>query len=121
MTGDSFDRRRFVHSMAIGSLGLIFLNPVSSLANVIEQLINVQKSDLLFYMDSKGQKRPVTNLAEWEIKRQQIIEGMQRAMGRLPDFSNLPDMDIQIIDELKEEAYTRQSIRFTVAQNEKIP
>ncbi|MGV8880328.1 MAG: alpha/beta hydrolase [Sphingobacteriaceae bacterium] len=44
---------------------------------------------------------------------------MQQAMGPLPTFSDLPDMDIEIIDELKEELYTRLNITFTVAKNER--
>ncbi|MEO6684876.1 MAG: alpha/beta fold hydrolase [Dyadobacter sp.] len=66
-------------------------------------------------------KRPVATLAEWEIKRQQILEGMQQAMGKLPDFLNLPGMDIRILNEIKEENYTRQAISFTVAKNESVP
>ena len=121
MGENSFNRRQFITSTAISPLGLIFINPVSSFGNIIERLDNFQKSNLLFYTDSKGKKRRVTTSAEWEIKRQQILERMQQAMGKLPDFLDLPDMDIQIIDELKEENYIRQSISFTVAKNEKVP
>jgi hypothetical protein len=105
----------------MGSLGLMLLDPVLSFGNAIEKLHSFQKSDLLFYIDSKGKKRPVTTLAEWEIKRRQIIERMQLAMGKLPSMRNLPAMNIQVIDELKEENYTRQNIVFTVAPNEKVP
>lgn len=121
MNKSRFNRRQFISSMAMGSLGLMLLNPVLSFGNAIEKLSGFQKSDLLFYIDSKGKKRPVTTLAEWEIKRRQIIERMQLAMGKLPSRRNLPAMNIQVIDELKEENYTRQNIIFTVAENEKVP
>ena len=120
MGKSSFNRRQFITSAAMSSLGLVFLNPGSSFGNVIERLGNFQKSDLLFYIDSNGKKRPVATLGEWEIKRQQILDGMQQAMGKLPDFLNLPDMDIRILDEIKEENYTRQTISFTVAKNESV-
>jgi len=116
----NFKRRQFITSAAISSIGLLFLNPVTSFANVIEQLNVFQKIGLLFYIDSKGKKRQVTTLAEWEIKRKQIIDGMQQTMGKRPEFSNLPGMNISIIDELKEENYTRLNISFTVAQNETV-
>ena len=94
--------------------------PAFSVGNTIEWLVDFQKSGLFFYTDADGKKRRVTTLAEWKIKQQQILAGMQQAMGELPDFFNLPDMDIRIIDELKRENYTRQNIIFTVAENEKV-
>lgn len=117
----NFKRRQFITSAAISSLGLLLGNPVSSFANVIEQMNSFQKFDLLFYIDSEGKKRRVETLSEWKIKRQQILDGMQQAMGPLPNFSDLPDMDIKIIDELKEKNYARLNISFTVAENEKVP
>jgi hypothetical protein len=121
MIKKGFDRRQFISSMAMGSLGLMLSNPVFSFGNTIEKLHNFQKSDLLFYIDSKGKIKPVTTLTEWNIKRRQIIERMQQVMGKLPDMRNLPDMNIQIIDELKEESYTCLNIIFTVVENEKVP
>ena len=96
-------------------------DPAFSVGNTIERLVDFQKSGLLFYIDADGKKRRVTTLAEWKIKQQQILAGMQQAMGELPGFLNLPDMDIHIIAEIKEENYTRQNIIFTVAENEKVP
>jgi len=121
MRKNNFSRRQFITSATLGSLGWMLIDPMSSFGNRIEKLHGFQKSGLLFYIDSKGKKKPVTTLAEWEIKRRQILERMQQAMGKLPSMRNLPDMNIQIIDELKEENYTRQNISFTVAENEKVP
>jgi len=78
-------------------------------------------SDLLFYRDSTGLNKPVKTKQEWEIKRHQILEGMQQAMGKLPDRSALPDLDVQITDSLKEENYTRLTISFKAAENERVP
>lgn len=115
------NRRQFITSAGLGSLGLMLLNSVFSLSNAIEQTDDRRKTRLLFYTDSKGKKRRVSTLAEWKIKRRQILEGMDQAMGKLPGFSNMPDMKIQIIDETKEEKYIRQNISFTVAENEEVP
>jgi len=79
------------------------------------------KSDLLSYRNSAGIKRPVNTLAEWKLKKEQIIDSLQMAMGRLPDRSNLPALDIQITDSVKEEHYNRLTISFTVAENERVP
>ncbi|MEX2404566.1 MAG: alpha/beta fold hydrolase [Balneolales bacterium] len=87
-------------------------------------LINFVKdsndSDLLFYKNSTGHIQPVTTLAEWEKKRFQIIEGMEQAMGKLPDRTDLPPLDVQIIDTLEADTYNRMTISFTAAENEKV-
>ena len=121
MNKNNFSRRQFITSMAMGTAGLMLINPLSSFGNINKPLNHFQKSGLLFYKDSNGKIKPVTTLTEWKVKQKQILIGMQQAMGKLPEFSNLPSMNIQIIDELKEENYIRQTINFTVAENEKVP
>ena len=64
MNKNRFNRRQFISSIAMGSLGLMLLDPVSLFGNAIEKLHGFQKSDLLFYLDSKGKKKPVTTVAE---------------------------------------------------------
>ncbi len=78
-------------------------------------------SDLLSFKDASGLIKPVRNRSEWELKRNQILEGMEQAMGKLPDRSNLPDLDIQITESVKEDNYTRLTISFNVAENERVP
>jgi dienelactone hydrolase len=46
---------------------------------------------------------------------------MQAVMGKLPSRKNLPALDIQIIDSLKGTNYTRYTINFQVAKNERLP
>lgn len=76
---------------------------------------------LLFYRDSTGLNKPVKTRSDWEIKRHQILEGMEQAMGKLPDRSALPELDVRITDSLKEDNYTRLTISFKVAENERVP
>lgn len=77
--------------------------------------------DLLSYRDATGLEKPVKTFEEWQVKRLQILEGMQKAMGKLPDRSDLPALDMQISDSLKEESYTRYTISVAVAENERVP
>lgn len=60
-------------------------------------------------------------VGELQSQRSRILDSMQQAMGKLPDRTNLPPLDIQIIDSLKENYYTRYNIRFTAAENEVVP
>ena len=121
MTKSKFDRRQFITTLGIGSLGMIFFDPLLSFGNSIGKLATSKGIGLLFYKDVNGKIKRVTTVAQWKIKRQQILDGMQQAMGPLPSFSDLPSMDIKIIAEVKEEKYTRQTINFTVAENERVP
>ena len=75
-------------------------------------------SDLLTYRDSTGLKRPVKILSDWEFKRQQILDSLQMVTGKLPDRTDLPALNIQITDSLKEDNYTRLTINFNVAEKE---
>jgi pimeloyl-ACP methyl ester carboxylesterase len=76
---------------------------------------------LLMYKNGSGQNKVVKTIADWQKKRKQIIDGMQQAMGVLPDKTNLPDFNVQITDSLKEDNYTRYGITFTVAKGETLP
>ena len=78
-------------------------------------------SELLSYLDTKGRQRPVVRIQDWEIKRNQMIDSMQAVMGSLPSLHPLPDFDVQYMDSLKEENYTRYLIKFRVAENEYLP
>ncbi len=118
MKTENMNRRRFVASVAIGSLALTTLNPASSFTDVLVKQKDSKRTGLLFYKNSSGETKPVKTLVDWEKKRAQILEGMQAAMGKLPTRSNLPALDIKIIDSQEEATYTRHNIRFTVAENE---
>jgi fermentation-respiration switch protein FrsA (DUF1100 family) len=83
--------------------------------------ISFVKDSLLVYRNKAGKHMPVKSTADWQRKRQQILEGMQMAMGTLPKRDHLPALDIKIIDSLNEDNYTRYSITFTVAENEILP
>ena len=80
-----------------------------------------QKSSLLTYTGDGGEVRQVRDADEWNIKRRKILEGMQKAMGPLPETANLPSFNLVTKDSLKEASYTRYTIHFTVAKGEILP
>jgi pimeloyl-ACP methyl ester carboxylesterase len=100
------------------------LNPGNASAGIkdLNPLCNVHvKDSLLSYKDKSGRLMPVRNIADWQRKRLQILEGMQEAMGKIPDRKQLPAFDVQIVDSVVETDHTRYSITFTVAKNEILP
>lgn len=73
--------------------------------------------DVLVYHDGQ----PVNSTDDWKKKRAQILKGMEKAMGALPSFSDLPPLNVEIRDSLKEKHYTRYAIRFMAASDEMVP
>lgn len=91
----------------------IYARPVGSDGSGISSI-----SGLLSYKDKSGVSRPVRSTAKWEHRRLQIIDSMQSVMGRLPERSHLPPLDVKISDSFKGDNYTRLTISFTVDVNE---
>ena len=118
MEGSRFNRRQFLSSLAVLSIVKMVSDPVLSFANTAGKLNAQTHNKLLSYLDANGKKKPVKTLREWEMKKLQILNRMQEVMGPLPSFMGLPGMEVQIIEETKEQNYTKQNITFTVAPNE---
>jgi len=100
--------------------GISFINGIMLL--VVTACMQQQvTSELLSYVDAKGRQRPVVTNSDWEMKRHQMLDSLQAAMGQLPSLVQLPSFEIQYRDSLKEINYTRYSINFRVAENEYLP
>jgi poly(3-hydroxybutyrate) depolymerase len=54
-----------------------------------------------------------------EKQRRRILTNMEKAMGKLPSRSALPPLNTQVTDSLKADTYTRYTINFSVAENER--
>ena len=74
--------------------------------------------ELLLYKTPYGSKKPVKTYADMEIKRQQILDSMQMAMGKLPDRAGLPAPVMHITDSIKEKNYTRLTITILIREND---
>lgn len=81
------------------------------------------RSNSLLYLNTPSdhqKKIPITKKSQWERKRQQVLDSMQSAMGKLPTTKGLPPFGTEILETINEESYTRLSIVLTVAENEKV-
>lgn len=61
------------------------------------------------------------HLETHERHRKAILRNMEEVMGKLPSRSKIKASDINVLDSLKEEKFTRYNISFTVAPNEILP
>jgi len=117
MNLDNFTKK-FSKALLLAGFAVISLS-ISAFGNPSKEYSDSLK--LLVFKTNFGKNKRVKTLAEWKMKRLQILGGMQKAMGLLPDRTKLPALNINILDSIKEEGYTRYAINFTVEQNELLP
>ena len=110
-----FSPKIFIIVFFIFSAGSL-LTPVSLVA---QQHIN--HSYLLEYYSEDEKLEIVSNPDDWFKRRKQILEGMQLAMGKLPDRNDLVDLDVKIISKTIGEGYIRQTITFASEPGDRIP
>jgi len=82
---------------------------------------NLKHANLLEYINKKGVAESVSDQADWDKRRMQILGGMQMAMGSLPDRSDTLELMVEIINTIRENGYIRQSIKFTSEPGDRIP
>ncbi len=78
-------------------------------------------SELLVYRDCHGKQHPVKTAADWAIRRRHILAGMQKAMGKFPDRSKLPELDVKIKGRIKGDGFERLDITFASERSDRVP
>jgi acetyl esterase/lipase len=78
------------------------------------------QNDVLFYKDASGNTKAVRSIAEWEIKRQQILTRMQLAMGPLPSRNRAAPLQVTLKDSLRQRNHLRYEITFMAAPGEPV-
>jgi dienelactone hydrolase len=74
-----------------------------------------------YYLDDAGAEHPVMSEGDWLIRRRHILQGMQRAMGPLPDRSTLPALDVRVSEAIEGDGYTRLKLTFVAEGEDRIP
>ncbi|MCH8924075.1 MAG: alpha/beta fold hydrolase, partial [Planctomycetes bacterium] len=72
------------------------------------------------WRDAEGE-HPVKTPEDWARRRAHILDGMQQAMGKLPDRSNLPPLDVKVEETFDGTTFTRQKISFVAEGNDRVP
>jgi hypothetical protein len=85
------------------------------------KVLQQDKSSLMYYHDDAGRPRRVQTQDDWQRKCTEIRDSIQAIFGPLPPLDNLPPLNVQYRDSLKTPYYTRYTIWFTAAENEKVP
>ena len=77
--------------------------------------LNINHKNLMVYYDKNGTEHPVKSVKDWEKRRELILQGMQQAMGPLPDFNeNSADLDVKVHETFKTDFFERRKISLQV-------
>ena len=76
---------------------------------------------VMVYKDASGQQLPIKTPAELAIRRQHILQGMHAALGPLPDSSRRVPLDVEVLEEVETEKYSRRRISFVAEPGDRVP
>ncbi|SHE75085.1 Alpha/beta hydrolase family protein [Fodinibius roseus] len=96
---------------------------VICLLNISLSKVQAQSDEHPFTIERSADNsiKRISSIAEWERQRWSIIKGMEEVMGELPQRIDLPPLNMQVSDTLRTDNYSRLTISFTVAKEEKVP
>jgi hypothetical protein len=72
-------------------------------------------------LDGQGREQPVRNRDDWARRREHILDGLQDAIGRLPNPRPSPPFDVQILEEKTAENFIRYKLTFVAEQDDRVP
>ena len=71
-----------------------------------------EHQDLSYYLDDSGRKQPIRTAADWEIRRQHILAGIQTVMGPLPRPKDKVPLAPKVVEEARLEGIVRQKVEY---------
>jgi hypothetical protein len=88
-------------------------------------LLNAQqrldRRQLLQFRAADGTVQAVKTAAEWELRRTEILNGMQQVMGPLPSMERRLDLDVRVEEEVDAGTYIRQLITYRTEPDTRTP
>ncbi|MEX2111710.1 MAG: hypothetical protein WD845_00905, partial [Pirellulales bacterium] len=80
----------------------------------------VSHRNLRVYRDASGE-HVIKTPEDWAKRRSDCLLGMQQAMGKLPDRSKLPPLDVEISETFDGPTFTRYKLSFAADQGDRVP
>ncbi|MFN0055102.1 MAG: alpha/beta hydrolase family protein [Planctomycetales bacterium] len=91
-----------------------------ALLNSAEPIIYPEHQQLSYYLDSSGNRHPIQSVADWERRREHILQAMQVVMGPLPDPSKKVPLDIQTTAEVQVGEVIRRKIHYATEKSDRV-
>jgi acetyl esterase/lipase len=105
-------------------LAAVMLVPLATARAVAEQLPPPQAANrppLLTYRSSGVKEKTVKTPEDWAVRRRQIIQGMEAAMGPLPDRAKSPPLDVRISERYAGDGFTRLKLSYASDEGDRVP
>jgi dienelactone hydrolase len=81
----------------------------------------IDHANPMLFLDDAGKPQAVRTAEDWARRRGQILEGMQRVMGPLPDEKRKAPPDLRVTETVEFEGYVRKKIDFAVEKGDRLP
>src|SRR5207253_2715642 len=78
------------------------------------------RANLLFYVDDKGERRPIRTAQDWQVRAGHVRANMELVMGELPAKSAEP-LAIEVKSETSLRHYLRRHIWFSAEKGDRVP
>lgn len=79
------------------------------------------KMKLMVWLDAQGAEHPVSNVQDWQRRREHILQNMQQVMGPLPAADSRVPLDVQVLETETLPTLTRQKITYAAAKDYRVP
>ncbi len=86
-----------------------------------EDVIRLDRDNLLQYRDASGNVQPVTTPADWQRRRAEILRGMQEVMGELPGPQRRVPLTVKVEEETDAGKYIRRLITYQSEPQSRTP
>jgi len=83
---------RLILALACAPLAL------ATVATRAEPPVYREHQDLSYYLDAQGTRHPIRSVADWEIRRAQILAHMEEVMGPLPKPAHPIPLDVRTLE-----------------------
>ncbi len=78
-------------------------------------------TDLRTYRDTAGKDHPIKTKADWAIRRQHVVEGLERVTGPLPSPLRRVPLNIKVVGEQKVGDLVRRQITYQSDPDDRVP
>ncbi|MFO0802157.1 MAG: acetylxylan esterase [Gemmataceae bacterium] len=79
------------------------------------------RDNLLLYRDADGKPAPVKTAEDWQMRRAEIVRGMESVMGKLPGKEKRVDLDVKQEEEVDCGKYVRRKITYQSEPGSRVP
>ena len=81
----------------------------------------LSRENLLLFRDEAGMVRKVESIEQWNLRRDEIVRGMQSVMGKLPGQEKRCPLDVQIDEEIDRGTHLQRLISYQSEPGSRVP